>query len=182
MRPLSQTAALLATLALACPLAGAADPAPASKQAGSGAATPPKADKTDKADAKPACRVCGGTCGLEPICVCEPGTKKKPKTTYSMRCEPVCVPTPCPWHGGEGGRHALSCAGGPCSGGCGGATVRTKKSLLKTIKEEEVDMVTRKIEHVCRHCSGRETASSCTSCTDPGPTRSWWPWAWLLAR
>jgi hypothetical protein len=169
MRSPSRIAAVLASIALAWPVPGAGTRAEAGK--------PSKA-----ADSKPVCRVCGGTCGLEPICVCEPGTKKKPKTSYSMRCEPVCVPAPSPWHGGGGLRHAPSCTGGPCDGGCGGATVRTKKSLLKTIKEEEVDVVTRKIEHVCRHCSGRETASSCTSCTDPGRPRSWLPWAWLFAR
>lgn len=139
------------------------------------------AKKADSKEAKPACRSCGGRCGLSPVCVCEPGTKKKSKTSYSMKCEPVCVPTPRLLHGGGHG-HAASCTGGPCDGRCADATVRTKKSLMKTVTEEEVDIVTRKIEYVCCHCTGTDSASTCPSCTTlpprPGPHRPWW--AWLL--
>jgi hypothetical protein len=44
-----------------------------------------------KEDEKPACMHCGATCGLEPICVCEPGTKKQPKVEFDVKCEPICV-------------------------------------------------------------------------------------------
>jgi hypothetical protein len=37
-------------------------------------------DKEKEKDKPPACMHCGATCGLEAVCVCECGTKKKPKT------------------------------------------------------------------------------------------------------
>ena len=132
---------------------------------------------------KPVCRNCGGSCGLEPVCVCEPGTKKKPTTTYSMKCEPVCVPAPCLLHGGQANHHAPSCTDTPCDGGCTDAVIRTKKTLLKTVTEEEVDVITRKVEYVCRHCSGNDTASSCASCTHtrpiPAERRPRWSLPWF---
>jgi hypothetical protein len=39
-------------------------------------------DKEKDKDKPPACMHCGATCGLEAVCVCECGTKKKPKTEY----------------------------------------------------------------------------------------------------
>jgi hypothetical protein len=188
----------LVTLALAVPAANAGSPrSPAAGSAGTAkqaatagsakqSAEQPSATKpaTDaKKEAKPACRLCGGHCGLTPVCVCEPGTKKKPKTTYSMKCEPVCVPTPRLLPGGHG--QAPSCTGQPCDGGCAAATIRTKKSLQKTITDEEVDVLNRKVEYICHHCSGTEPPSGCVSCTglgSPMPRRPWWPWGWPFAR
>lgn len=136
-----------------------------------------------KRPVKPVCRNCGGSCGLEPVCVCEPGTKKKPTTTYSMKCELVCVPAPCLLHGGSAHHHTPSCTDTPCDGGCADAVVRTKKTLLNTVTEEEVDILTRKVEYVCRHCSGNDTASSCASCTHTRPIpverRPWWSLPWF---
>lgn len=165
-------------------LAGVKAPAGETEQKGD--TEPVGSQKPDNADAKnsaqPACRMCGGSCGLEPVCVCEPSTKKRPKTTYSMKCESVCVPAPCLVPGGHGHHHAPACTGVPGGGGCSNAVVRTKKSLLKTVTEEEVDVVVRKVEHICRHCSGIDVAGSCLTCTTPGPApwqrRPWWPWSW----
>jgi hypothetical protein len=164
MRAARFTATLYATVALAATAAAAADATP----------TAPKPAP------KPACRACGGSCGLQPICVCEPGTKKKSTTTYSMKCEPVCVPAPCLLHGGNPHRRPLSCTDSGCDGACAGAMIRTKKSLVKTVREEEVDIVTRKIEYLCRHCSGSGQATSCRSCSAPAAATPrppwWWPW------
>ena len=179
------TATLLVALAGFRAVVPAADPpaAPASKS--------PPADKkpAEKAPAdnkpaekkKPACRVCGGTCHLAPICVCEPATKKKTKTTYAMKCEPVCVPEPCLSHHTLGKHHAASCTGAGCDGSCGAASVRTKKTLLKTMKEEEVDVIERKVEYLCRHCAGIDAAPTCCSCAGLGPAsapRPWWKALW----
>jgi uncharacterized membrane protein YgdD (TMEM256/DUF423 family) len=134
------------------------------------------------ADARPACRLCGACCGLQPVCVCEPVTKKKPKTTYSMKCEPVCVPGPCLLHHGKATRHRAGCTGPACDGCCGAATVRMKKVLLKKVTEEEVDAIERKVEYVCCHCAGIEAAPTCSSCSGHGPevghSRPWWRWLW----
>jgi hypothetical protein len=77
------TALLLTVALLAC---GAADKDKT-------AAKDKTADKKDasKKDEKPACMHCGATCGLVPICVCESGTKKKPKVEFDVKCEPICV-------------------------------------------------------------------------------------------
>ena len=71
-------AAMLLVAVLAC--AGAADK-PAEK----------KKDDGQKKD-PPACMHCGATCGLRPICVCKPGTKKQPKFEFDVTCEPICIP------------------------------------------------------------------------------------------
>ena len=150
------------------------------------AADPPAAP-AEPATKKPVCRVCGGGCHLTPVCVCEPATKKKTKTTYSMKSEPVCVPEPCLSHHGrhgKGARQAGSCTGTACDGSCGAASVRTKKTLLKTMKEEEeVDVIERKVEYLCRHCAGIDAAPTACSCAGHGPAaapRPWWKslWPW----
>jgi hypothetical protein len=59
--------------------------------------------------------------------------------------------------------------------------VRTKKTLLKTMKEEEVDIVQRKVEYLCRHCAGGDAAATCCSCAGFGPAagqRPWWHSLW----
>lgn len=108
---------VLTTLMLVA-LAGVRAAAPAAAPATAPAEKTPPADKKPAdnkqaankqaakkpADKKPACRVCGGTCHLTPLCVCEPATKKKTKTSYSMKCEPVCVPEPCLSHHGHHGK------------------------------------------------------------------------------
>ncbi len=183
------------TAAILVALAGLSAPAPAADPSAAPAPPQPPAQKepadkkpTDKkpAEKKPACRVCGGSCHLTAVCVCEPATKKKTKTTYSMKCEPVCVPEPClshHGHHGKGTRHAGSCTGTACDGSCGAASVRTKKLLLKTMKEEEVDVIERKVEYLCRHCAEFDAAPTCSSCAGHGPAsaaRPWWksPWPW----
>jgi hypothetical protein len=186
MRAARFTATLFAAVALAT-TAAAANAADTTRDAGTTkSSAQPAADKADatpsapKPAPKPACRACGGTCGLQPICVCEPGTRKKSTTTYSMKCEPVCVPAPCLLPGWNPLRRPLSCTDSGCDGACAGATIRTKKSLLKTVREEEVDIVTRKIEYLCRHCSGSGPAANCRSCAAPAAATPrppwWWPW------
>lgn len=132
---------------------------------------------------QPVCRVCGGTCHLAPVCVCAPATKKKMKTTYSMKCEPVCVPEPCLSHHGTGKRHATSCTGTSCDGSCGAASVRTRKLLQKTMIEEEVDVIERKVEYLCIHCADHRGGPTCSACAIVGPaaaTEPWWKslWPW----
>ena len=62
------------------PAAPAAQQPPAGKEpAGKEGARKESADQKP-AEQQPACRVCGGTCQLTPVCVCEPATKKKSKT------------------------------------------------------------------------------------------------------
>ena len=157
-------------VALAGLQAGAGPPAaPAAQQPPAGK-EPARKEPADQkpAEQQPACRVCGGTCQLTPVCVCEPATKKKSKTTYSMKCAPVCVPEPCLSHHGPGRRHAASCTGSGCDGSCGAATVRTKKLLLKTITEEEVDIIEHKVDYLCRHCAGIDAAPTSCSCAGRG--------------
>lgn len=182
------TAAILVALAALSALAFAADPpaapAPPQPPAQKEPANTKPADKKP-AEKKPACRVCGGGCHLTPVCVCEPATKKQTTTTYSMKCEPVCVPEPClshHGHHGPGPRHGGSCTGTACVGSCGAASVRTKKTLLKTIKEEDVDVIERKVEYLCRHCARLDAAPTCCSCAGHGPAptpRPWWKSFWL---
>lgn len=180
-----RTMAILVTLAGLSAGALAADP-PAAPQPP--AQRQPEAKRPgDKKPAakKPACRICGGGCHLTPVCVCGPATKKKITTSYSMKCEPVCVPEPCLSHHGHHGkspRHAGSCTGTACDGSCGAASVRTKKTLLKTMTEEQVDVIERKVEYLCRHCAAFD-APTCSSCTGHGPasaSRPWWKslWPW----
>jgi len=163
------------------PAAPAAQQPPAGKEpAGKEGARKEPADQKP-AEQQPACRVCGGTCQLTPVCVCEPATKKKKKTTYSMKCAPVCVPEPCLSHHGPGRRHAASCTGSGCDGSCGAATVRTKKLLLKTITEEEVDIIEHKVDYLCRHCAGIDAAPTSCSCAGRGRAlapRPWWQCLW----
>ena len=169
--------ATLATVILAASLAAAA-PARAAEESG-------KKSKTDAAEAEsPACRFCGSGCGLRAVCVCEPVTKKKSKTTYSMKCEPVCVPGPRCLHHATGQIAGAGCAGPACDGCCGNATVRTKKVLLKEVTDEELDAIEHKVEYVCCHCAGGDAAPTCSSCAGHGPlvghARPWWrrllPW------
>jgi len=140
-------------------------------------------DQRPAAAAAPACGVCGGSCGLEPVCVCEPATRKVKKTSYAMRCEPVCVAD------GRAGGHAAAAAsctatGCGCDGSCSSASIRMRKQLVKTVTEEEVDVIERKIEYRCRHCAGIEAAPSCSACAGHGPAgepavpwwRRLWPW------
>lgn len=117
-----------------------------------------KADPVKKADDPPECIQCGATCGLIPFCKCEPSTKKKCKTIYDSRCELVCVPgCGCPSHG----RHQRAgCTA--CEQSCGKMRVREKKTLLKTVKEEEVDTVKHTVAYICECCAGLRGSSSCT--------------------
>ena len=125
------------------------------------------------AAARPACRVCGATCRLTPLCVCEPGTKKKPVVDFEVECERICVAR-CgglPWPFGTGKKS--SCVG--CTAGCEACRgwIRTRRTLHSTKRDEEVPIVKRKVEYVCDAC-GR--GPGC--CGAAAPSRSWWP-AWL---
>jgi hypothetical protein len=122
------------------------------------------ADKKDasKKDEKPACMHCGATCGLVPICVCESGTKKKPKVEFDVTCEPICV-AGCgskPWPFGRCNDRVgcTSCCEEPCR--CPG-WVRNCKKLKKEATDEEVPTIKRKVAYVCDCCAGRCTAGCC---------------------
>lgn len=164
--------ALLA--AAAC--AAAADK-PAEKPAGKPA---------DKAPA-PACMVCGATCGLTPICVCKPGTKKQPKVEFSTECEPFCVPgcSSRPWpfgshHAARGG--CTSCCDEPCR--CPGR-VRSRKKLTKETVDKEVPVIDRSVGYLCCGCAG-ERPTSCSEPPAPRQPAGWWtrlwPWCSSAAR
>lgn len=156
------TTALLLTVALfAC---GAADKKDASKK---------DADK-DKKDTPPACMHCGSTCGLVPICVCEPGTKKNPKVEFDVTCEPICV-AGCgskPWPFGRCHDRVgcTTCCEEPC--GCPG-WVRNCKKLKTETTDEEVPTIKRKVAFICDCCAGRCTAGCCGATPRPRPA-SWW--------
>ena len=160
-------AAMLLVAVLAC--AGAADK-PAEK----------KKDDGQKKD-PPACMHCGATCGLRPICVCKPGTKKQPKFEFDVTCEPICIPG-CSSHVWPfGGREArvgcTSCCEEPCS--CPGK-VRYCKKIKKETIDEEKPTIERKVAYVCRVCSGAGQARCC-GVDSPQQRAAWWwqpPWWW----
>ena len=160
------TAMLLAAALLAC---GAADK---DKAADKPKASTKEKDKDNKDkskdDKKPACMHCGATCCLEPICVCEPGTKKKPKNEYETKCEPICVagcgskPWPFDWCHERAG--CTSCCAEPCR--CPG-WVRNRKTLKKETVDEEVPIIKRKVAYVCDACAGcGPVACGTGSCCD----------------
>ena len=153
------TALLLTVALLAC---GAADK---EKTAGKNDAS--------KKDERPACMHCGGTCGLVPICVCEPGTKKKPQGEFEVKCEPMCVAgcSSKPWPFGRCHDRVgcTACCEEPCR--CPG-WVRNVKKLKKETVDEEVPTIKRKVAYVC------DTRAGCgTGCCGVGQSQrpsSWW--------
>jgi hypothetical protein len=140
-----------------------------------------KADKSEKgakSDKKPpACMHCGATCGLEPICVCKPGTKKKPVTEYATDCEPFCVPgcSGPPWC-----RHGAGCTDCPDDSCRCPGRVRSRKKLSKETRDEEVAVVKRSVAYVCCRCAEQPAAGCCE--TDPAPRAEvrepWWTGWW----
>lgn len=116
----------------------------------------------NKEDRKPACMRCGATCGLTPLCVCEAGTKKRPKTEFEATCEPICVagcgskPWFLDWSCDR--TTCTSCCNEPCE--CP-SRVRFCKKLKKETVDEDVPTVVRKVKYVCRCCAGTCTAGCC---------------------
>jgi len=188
------TALLLAVALFAC---GAADKEKAGEKAGEKAKAgdkdkageKAKAGDKDKAagkkdaakkDEKPACMHCGGTCCLVPICVCEPGTKKKPQVEFEVKCEPMCV-AGCgskPWPFGQCHDRVgcTSCCEEPCR--CPG-WVRSRKMLKKETVDEEVPTIKRKVAYVCDTCAGRGTGCCGDRCDHR--QAGWWThltWWW----
>lgn len=142
------------------------------------AAGPPAAPQLTAAI--PACIQCGATCNLIPFCRCEPITRKKPRTIYESKCELVCEP-------------AVGLFGPPppkpngctdCGKTCSPARICKKKTLLKTVHEEDVCHTARKVGYLCRCCAGE-----CGGCDEDGcaskpagqrpPLCGWQPFAWL---
>ncbi len=120
-----------------------------------------RAGPAKKVDEPPECIQCGATCGLIPFCKCEPSTKKKSKTIYDSRCDLVCVPgCGCLSHG-----HHQRAGCTDCEQSCGKMRVREKKTLLKTVKEEEIDTVKHTVAYICECCAGLR-GSSCTGLHD----------------
>ena len=147
--------------------------------------TPDKGKKAEKKDAtkkdeKPACMHCGGTCGLVPVCFCEPGTKKKPKVEFDVTCEPICVAgcgsKPWPFGRCHGRAGCTSCCAEPCR--CPG-WVRNCKKLKKETTDEDVPTIKRKVAYICDCCAGR-CKSSCCGGGRARRSTSWWaflmPW------
>ena len=150
------------------------------KQDGEKKATDGKEKGKDKQKEKdkeepPKCMHCGARCGLEAVCVCECGTKKKPKTEYEAKCDPICVPrcSGLPWPFSRC-RHGGGCTDCP-SDACR-AWVRHRKTLVKETTDEEVSVIERKVKHVCCRCS----ATGKTGCCDGESAEhgGWWP-HWL---
>lgn len=132
-------------------------------------------EKDKDKEKPPACMHCGATCGLEAVCVCESGTKKKPKTEYEAKCDPICVPrcSGLPWpfsrcrHGGG----CTECPSDACR-----ARVRQRKTLVKETKDEEVSVVERKVKYICCRCAGCGKTGCCGD--KPAGAGGWWP-QWL---
>jgi hypothetical protein len=116
---------------------------------------------------------CGATCGLEPICICTPGKKKKPVTEFETTCEPICV-AGCsgpPW-----ARRATGCTECPPDACCCPGWVRNRKTLVKETRDEEVATVERSVGYVCVRCTGRGGAGCCGP--EPVTRASRWPGWW----
>ena len=154
------------------PVQTASEPKPSAKAASK--------DGSDK-DAAPACMHCGATCGLRPVCVCKPGTKKQPRIEFDTKCEPICIPG-CggfPWllrHRGAPAGCTSCCDARDCCPG----TMRYCNRLQKETVDEEKAVIERKVAYVCRPCQGGGTIGCCGS-EPPRPQRAWWPslpWWW----
>jgi hypothetical protein len=138
------------------------------------------AGAVSKADT-PACMHCGATCGLSPICVCEPGTKKTPRVEYDVTCEPLCIPA-CShqhWPFGDHAKRAscTSCCQEPCE--CE-SRVRFCKKIKKETVDEDVAIVERTVKYVCDCCTGRCRGGCCGTKPRPQPP-AWWmnlTWWW----
>lgn len=128
----------------------------------------------DKGKEKPpACMHCGATCCLEAVCVCKQGKKKKPVTEYETKCEPICVAR---WSGPPWARRPAGCTDcPPDSCRCPG-WVRNRKTLVKEIRDEEVDTVDRSVGYVCATCAGRGPVGCCDAA--PAKPSGWWPAWW----
>lgn len=134
--------------------------------------------------APPSCMSCGATCGLTPICVCTPGTKKQPEPEFSTECETFCVPgcSSRPWPLGHRDSSATctSCCDDPA--GCPGH-VRVRKKLTKKTVDKEVATIERSVNYLCCRCARGPAATSCTTPPPATNTRwsdrlwSWWPWS-----
>ena len=123
--------------------------------------------------ATPACLRCGTTCDLEPICVCTPCTKKKPKVEYDVDCEPICL-AGCasrPWQlGTRDSVGCTSCGPEPCD--CPGR-IRNRKTLRKEMTDEEFCVIERKVVYLCSPCAGR-AGSGCCHAAPEAQSPSWW--------
>lgn len=109
----------------------------------------------------------GGCCdrgAMVPVCRCKPTTRKKQKTEYEVKCEPVCVPG---CGGSACGKRPAGCCGDGCDGDgccdtpCCNATVRSKKTLLKKVVDEEEPAMEYEVEWVCATCVGGCSAGGC---------------------
>jgi hypothetical protein len=142
---------------------------------GKDGAKPQAAGNAESPAKRPACMHCGATCGLEAICVCKPGTTKKPVTEYETKCDPICV-AGCsgpPW-----ARHRTGCTDCPpercrCPG-----WVRDRKTLVKETKDEDVCVVERSVAYVCAGCSGTGRAGCCDAARSSGHQGRWWSAWW----
>ena len=136
------------------------------------------ADKPAEKAPAPECMACGATCGLTPICVCKPGTKKKPKVEFSTTCEPYCVPgcssRPWPFASHHAARGCTSCCDEPCK--CPGR-VRSRKKLTKETVDVEVPAIERSVGYLCCGCAG-ERPTSCCDAPGPRQPRNWWACLW----
>ena len=134
-----------------------------------------KKEKEKSKEEPPKCMHCGAKCGLEAVCVCECGTKKKPKTEYEAKCDPICVPrcSGLPWPFSRC-RHGGGCT--DCQSDACRAWVRHRKPLVKETKDEEVSVIERKVKYVCCRC----TATGKTGCCggEPAEHGGLWP-HWL---
>jgi len=134
-----------------------------------------KDKKEESKEEAPKCMHCGARCGLEAVCVCECGTKKKPKTEYEAACDPICVPrcSGLPWPFSRC-RHGGGCT--DCQSDACRAWVRHRKTLVKETKDEEVSVIERKVKYVCCQCSATGKTGCCGG--EPAGHGGWWP-HWL---
>ena len=110
------------------------------------------------------CERCGCSAECCKVCRCVPDVKKVTKTTYSCECEDFCVPGP--------SQHCVTCDE------CGkkqhnftpsGATMRTRKKLVKHETTSEVKTYKWVVENVCPHCAAREQADAASAEMARGP-------------
>jgi len=134
----------------------------------------PKPEQDAAAKAKPACLRCGATCDLEPICICTPGTRKKPRAEYEVDCEPICL-AGCasrPWQLCRGrAAGCADCGPEPCDRA---GRVRNRKLLRKDLIDDQVCVVERSVAYLCGACAGRTTAGCCMPGSEQTRPASWW--------
>ncbi len=109
------------------------------------------------------CSLCGCCSGTRKVCRVVEDVKKTPKTSYSCECKDFCIP-------GKSEFCGYKCECGPCCTGkckkvwkptCGEA--RTKRVLIKTVKQKEEKTHKYEVIEVCAACACNGLCLPCGS-------------------